>query len=186
MRRGPGDMRGSRCRPGGCVDLRARLPHEINRFVLPWIAWSPLRELLLVLAYLISEGAHSCEGPPILSVNDSDPFQCDDPTAALPSVRARRLRPGLLPGDAPRGRASGPSRTATKRCSRTPSPKRLHAQTRHIQPSPSGSGPYGDVRAPTRSSDRRNAPTGRRHHPFGNRLPALADDPLGRSALSVN
>ncbi|WP_420452915.1 hypothetical protein [Ilumatobacter sp.] len=50
------------------------------------IVWSLIWLVLLVVAYLMSEGEPICEGPLILSVDDSSPPQCDAPSAALPTV----------------------------------------------------------------------------------------------------
>ena len=48
--------------------------------------WSILWIVLLVVAYLASEGEPVCEGPLILAVAESNPPKCDSPLAGLPRV----------------------------------------------------------------------------------------------------
>lgn len=42
--------------------------------------------MLVILAFITSEGEPVCEGPLILGVDDSDPPQCSGPIEGLPSL----------------------------------------------------------------------------------------------------
>lgn len=69
----------------------------MKRFAQAWIAWTLIWLVLLVIAYLVSEGEPVCEGPLILAVNDSFPPQCDAPSAALPTVGLALYAVGFFP-----------------------------------------------------------------------------------------
>lgn len=49
-------------------------------------AWIIVCILLVLIALATSTAEPVCEGPLILSVDDSDPPQCDDPISALPAA----------------------------------------------------------------------------------------------------
>jgi len=69
----------------------------MKRFTHALIVWSLIWLVLLVVAYLASEGEPICEGPLILSVADSFPPQCDAPSAALPTVGLILYAIGFFP-----------------------------------------------------------------------------------------
>jgi hypothetical protein len=69
----------------------------MKRFAQALIVWSLIWLVLLVVAYLASDGEPICEGPLILSVDDSFPPQCDAPSAALPTVGLFLYAIGFFP-----------------------------------------------------------------------------------------
>lgn len=69
----------------------------MRRFVQAWVIWSLVWVVLLAVAYFMSEGEPVCKGPLILSVDDSDPPQCPDPSAALLTVGFVLYLVGIVP-----------------------------------------------------------------------------------------
>ena len=69
----------------------------MKRFAQALIVWSLIWFALLVVAFLMSDGEPICEGPLILSVDDSFPPQCDSPSAALPTVGLFLYAIGFFP-----------------------------------------------------------------------------------------
>lgn len=59
--------------------------------------WTSAWGVLLVVLLLLSHGEPVCEGPLILAVDESFPPQCDDPTAALPSIGGVLYLIGFVP-----------------------------------------------------------------------------------------
>ncbi len=69
----------------------------MKRFAQALVVWSLIWLVLLVVAYLTSDGEPICEGPLILSVDDSFPPQCEAPSAALPTVGLFLYAIGFFP-----------------------------------------------------------------------------------------
>lgn len=69
----------------------------MKRFAHALVVWSLIWLVLLAVAYLSSEGEPVCEGPLILSVDDSFPPQCEAPSAALPTVGLLLYAIGFIP-----------------------------------------------------------------------------------------
>ncbi|WP_395153084.1 hypothetical protein [Ilumatobacter sp.] len=69
----------------------------MKRFIQAWVVWSLIWLVLLAVAYLLSHGEPVCEGPLILATDDSFPPQCDDPSAALPTVGLLLYAIGFFP-----------------------------------------------------------------------------------------
>jgi hypothetical protein len=69
----------------------------MRRFLVAGMWWTSAWGVLLIVALLLSHGEPVCEGPLILSVDESFPPQCDDPTAALPLVGAAVYLLGFVP-----------------------------------------------------------------------------------------
>ncbi len=66
-------------------------------FLRAWMLWSIIWVVVLVVAYLASNGEPVCEGPLILAVDESFPPQCDEPIAALPMVGVITYVIGFVP-----------------------------------------------------------------------------------------
>lgn len=60
------------------------------------LVWTVVCIVLVGAALATSEGEPVCEGPLILGVDDSDPPQCEDPIAGLPSLAPFILIAGVV------------------------------------------------------------------------------------------
>jgi hypothetical protein len=60
------------------------------------LIWTIVCIVLVVLAFVFSEGEPVCEGPLILGADDSDPPQCADPIEGLAPTAPLILVAGLL------------------------------------------------------------------------------------------
>jgi hypothetical protein len=69
----------------------------MRRYVTAAMWWTSAWGVLLIVLLLLSHGEPVCEGPLILAVDESFPPQCDDPTAALPSIGGVLYLIGFIP-----------------------------------------------------------------------------------------
>jgi hypothetical protein len=66
-------------------------------FVRAWILWSIVWAVVLMVAFVASNGEPICDGPLILDVTDSIPPQCTEPIGALPRLGILLYVVGLAP-----------------------------------------------------------------------------------------